>query len=510
MSRGERLRGYPSRESWKFLLLFSVAVAARLAVWRLIPVDWNSDSYHHWQISYLSLRIGFPRGRMWDLNGCELYWGMVPHLVQAVLLWALSTASIVPYRALNVLLGGVNSYLVYLIGRDNFHGDVGLYAGLLFALYPVSVVFDTIAMQETMALFFALLSIHLFESRPGWSGFFLALACQSRIEYWLASIFFVLGVALVERFSTEIQSFVFSWLGVTIVFCTFFRNWTANPVYPLYWSLFNAFGGWKEGGLGLPFHVLMTRYAAEKLAAWSRKATGLLLLGSFATTSGVFLYTIRRRRENYHVHLFFFTALAVFGPLFVPYYPVYMKSMLLMLRESIPIAAFGCILLCHLVRRVKGSLLKGGMRRLPLELTLVAASLLSLGSIIPAYRPFQVDSQLAFSAADGAIEHYTGGTIVCDHPTMNYRFALRWRVRAKDLLGNHYSPHYYGVTEPLEYARWFARNNVTLWIHGGSRANPVYAVVSREMPGLLVLRDEAYGIRVFEVDRDVLEGILAG
>jgi hypothetical protein len=35
-------------------------------------------------------------------------------------------------------------------------------------------------------------------------------------------------------------------------------------------------------------------------------------------------------------------------------------------------------------------------------------------------------------------------------------------------------------------------------------------VVSRKMPGLLVLRDEVYGIRVFEVDRDVLEGILAG
>jgi len=137
MLAGGRLRGYPRRELCSLLLVFSVAFAARLAVWRLIPVDWNSDSYHHWQISYLSLKVGFPRWRMWDLNGCELYWGMVPHLVQAVLLFALSTASIVPYRVLNLLLGSVNPCIVYLIGRDNFNREVGAYAGLLFALYPV-------------------------------------------------------------------------------------------------------------------------------------------------------------------------------------------------------------------------------------------------------------------------------------------------------------------------------------------------------------------------------------
>ena len=229
MFGGKRLRGYPRRELFSFLLLFTVAVAARLAVWRLIPVDWNSDSYHHWQISYLSLKIGFPRWRMWDLNGCELYWGMVPHLMQAVLLFALSTASIVPYRALNLLLGSVNPCLVYLIGRDNFNREVGTYSGLLFALYPVAAVFDVIAMQETLALSLALLSIHLFASRPGWSGFLLALACQSRIEYWLASIVFVIGVTLAERFSTRIQSFLFSWIGVTWVFFTLFRVWTSNP-----------------------------------------------------------------------------------------------------------------------------------------------------------------------------------------------------------------------------------------------------------------------------------------
>jgi len=33
-------------------------------------------SYHHWQISYLTLKIGLAHGRMWDLNGMEYYWRM--------------------------------------------------------------------------------------------------------------------------------------------------------------------------------------------------------------------------------------------------------------------------------------------------------------------------------------------------------------------------------------------------------------------------------------------------
>jgi hypothetical protein len=61
----------------RFFIIFTVACLARLVVWCLIPIDWNWDSYHHWQISYLSLKIGFPQFRLWDLNGCEYYWGVL-------------------------------------------------------------------------------------------------------------------------------------------------------------------------------------------------------------------------------------------------------------------------------------------------------------------------------------------------------------------------------------------------------------------------------------------------
>ncbi len=489
-------------------LLFFFAIIPRIIVWYCLPLDWNSDSYHHWQISYLSLRIGFLKWRMWDLNGCELYWGLIPHLVQSALLFTFSTTSILPYRALNVLLGGINSCLVYLIGSDNFGRGVGLYSGLFLAFYPVAAVFDVIAMQETLALAFALSSMYLFKTRPAWSGVLLAFACQSRIEYWLASIIFVLGVALVDRLSTETQPFLIGWLGVTFFFCLLFRHWTSNPVYPLYWSLYNVFGGWTELGRGLPFHSLMLRWVAEKLVAWSGKATGVLLLGSFASFPVVLLLILRRKWERYHLYLFFLSDLVVFSPLFVTYFPSNIRGLLMMLRSSIPVVAFGGILLFHAVRGLKMRIFNYRLRWVPIELLLVSATLLSSGYFIPAYEQFQAHPRVAFAAADTAINHYKGGTIVCDHPTINYRLVNEWGMRVSDLLGNHYSPHYYEVTDPLEYVRWIERNNVSLWLYAGFDAEPVWAVISVNTPDLLVFKDELYGVRIFEVDRSVMERVL--
>jgi hypothetical protein len=60
----------------------------------------------------------------------------------------------------------------------------------------------------------------------------------------------------------------------------------------------------------------------------------------------------------------------------------------------------------------------------------------------------------------------------------------------------------------MEYAKWFERNDVTIWIHEGKRADPVWEVASSEMPGLLVLREEIHGAKIYEVDRAVLDGLI--
>jgi len=414
---------------YTFLFFWSIATAARLIVWVALPLDWNSDSFHHWQISFWTLKVGLPRGRMWDLNGCEYYWGVVPHLVQASVLGFLSTSSILPLRALNMMLGGV------------------IYAGLMLALYPVAAVFDVIAMQETIALMLALVSVQTFRTHPWVSGVFLAVACQSRIEFWLVSIIFVSCVVLVHRFSEKVLPFIISWTVVTLAFCLLFRVWTSNPVYPLYWSLYNVFGGWTPEGYGLPIQDLMLRYVSAKLTAWVGKPTGLALIAA-----GIFfLYVLARQlrgRIRSHVLLFFSIVLIVFAPLFVTYYPGQISNLLLMLRMSIPIFALGSVLLVTFLLKAQLCLLGGRLKALHLEKVTVALIIISYAYFIPAYDTFQVDPASAFVAVDVAMAYYRGGTVVCDYPTMNYRLVSHWGIDASSVLGNHYAPHYYGITDP--------------------------------------------------------------
>ncbi|MGD2200217.1 MAG: hypothetical protein PVJ38_01130 [Candidatus Bathyarchaeota archaeon] len=502
---------YPvlSNPKYTFLLLFTIGLIPRLAIWTVIPVDWNPDSFHHWQISYLTLKIGLRQGRLWDLNGCECYWGVVPHIVNAIIMGVLSTPSILPYRILNLILGSANSYLIYIVGRDNIYWRVGFLASLAYALYPIAGVFDIVALQESMALFFALLSLALFNSKPGWSGGLLALAAQSRTEFWLVSIFFVVGVALIERCSERAQAFSLSWLTMMGVFCLLFRNWTSNPIYPLYWSLFNVFGGWTEQGRGLPIHQLMVSWAGEKLRAWPTKPTGQVLLGSAFTLSGSFIHMFRSRWRNYQLSLFFLISVVVFGPIFLTYYPDQSKHFLYMLRMSLPIVASGSILLASLLYRALLRLPGSLQKKLPLEGIIVALMLVPYGSLIPAYGRFQTGTLVAFTVADEAIDHYRGGTIVCDNPTVNYRLVSKWGVRASSLLGNHYSPHYYGVTEPTEYARWFDDHNVTLWLHCGWDAEPVWRVMDAGLPRLLTLQETVHGVRIYRVNQTVLGAILS-
>ncbi len=93
---------------------------------------------------------------------------------------------------------------------------------------------------------------------------------------------------------------------------------------------------------------------------------------------------------------------------------------------------------------------------------------------------------------------------------MVYRFVFRWGISAGDLIGNHYYPHYYGVTRPEEYALWLRENDVTLWIYTGGKGYPVYATLEKSYPGLLVPVGDVLGTRIFTVDFELLDEILSG
>jgi hypothetical protein len=487
--------------------IFAAALLVRALIWWLIPVDWNWDSYHHWQISYLSLKIGFSEGRLWDLNGCEYMWGMVPHLVEASLMGLLNTSSIAPYRVLNTVIGSLNAALVYSIGKRFYSERTGLYAGLLAAVFPVAAVFDILAMQDTLALAFILASLYLVRDQPFWSGLTLALAGQSRAEYLAAGLLILTGYCLRERLHTESLPYVMGWVLGTGVFSAYLFMQTGNPFYHLYVSLLNVFGGFDPTNEGKSFLGLAASWAAWKLGVWPTKPTGLLIIIVAAVAILWVPYMAWRRWFRYQPQLYFLAVTVFQLPTFITYLGSDHESLLIMLRMATPIAALGYPLLVH-ASNMAFTLARRESFSLRPEHLLLAASLLSFAYFVPAYQGFQVHTVDAFTSADVVAGEYMGGVIVCDHPTINYRLVETGAVDAGCLLGNHYSPDYYGIGEPRAYLEWLSDNGVTLWLRYDYRSDAVWAVVESSYPQVFKLVAVTPCARVYSVDQRAVAALL--
>ncbi|MCW4012156.1 MAG: glycosyltransferase family 39 protein [Candidatus Bathyarchaeota archaeon] len=480
-------------------VIILVALFFRLLVYWLIPVDWNSDSYHHWLISYLTLHIGLREGRLWDLLGCDYYWGMIPHLVQAGLLWVFRSSSIEYIRLFNVLVGSLNAVLVFLVAQRYYGWENAVWSGVCFAVFPVSLVFDSIGMQDTLALMFVLGSLYFMRTRFFWGGLLLGLACHTRVEYTLVSLLVLGGFVLRERLFTDSQPYLLGWFvgwGVPSV-----HIWvqTGNPVYPLYWSLYSVFGGYTSKFRGLPFVDVFFGWLGSRVGVWGGSLFGWLIIGCGLAGLLLIPWMAYRRWFRYEPLLYWVSCLMVMAPLFLPYFGGERRYLLMMIRFLVPIVALGLPVLFHFVRRFQFGwcLLVGTL------------GIFFLGSVfvVPLYGGLQGTVVDEFGVADRVAGVYVGGVVVCDLPSTVYRLVDVYGVEPDCLLSNLYGPHYYGVDDPLEYLRWLKDEDVSVWCYFGDRGDPVWSAVEGYSGVFLVVWGEPRA-GVYIVDQVVIDDVL--
>lgn len=401
-----------------------------------------------------------------------------------------------------MLAGSLNTLLVFYIGRSFYNFEIGFKSGIIYAFFPVAAIFDVIAMQDTIALTFLLSSLYFIKSRPFWSGLLLALAGQSRTELMLIGFVIMIGYILRERLSTCSQPFIIGYMLITGIFGLHLVQQTGNPIFPLYYSLYNIFGVMKNENEGINFLNLMLRWAIWKLNVWPRKITGIALLFAAFTMVSLIPYMAWKKWSNYQPILYSITTLAILSPVFLTYIGSDFESFLIMLRMINPIAALSIPILFHLYKRYIGS-----KNKKINDLTFLFSIIFLIFSsrlIHPHYSAFQDKTTEAFYASDKVFEYYTEGTIVSDYPTMNYWLIQKHDLNAKNIIGNHYSPSYYKVETPSSYVLWLLENNVTLWIYWDDRAKPVWEVISLNYPGLLILLEDMPAAKIFLVDQNKL------
>lgn len=90
---------------------------------------------------------------------------MIPHLIQSFLLWLLWVNSIQVYRVFNVIMGAVSLVLVYKIAKRYYSLENARWSGFAFAIFPISVIFDSVAMLDAVALTLILFSLLIMRER---------------------------------------------------------------------------------------------------------------------------------------------------------------------------------------------------------------------------------------------------------------------------------------------------------------------------------------------------------
>lgn len=504
------------------VFLFSMAFAFRLLLIFVVTrpefTGWYGDAYHHWQIAYYTLHMGLKQNppRMWDLNGMEYYWGILPTLVESLLLWVFNTASMLPFQIFNSMIGSLSVCLIYLLSKRHFSERVGIMTALLTAINPVVASTDISGMLESLGIFLLLFAIFFYDKRPFHCGLLLGLALMCRIEYYSLSVLILACYIAFERSGAKFVLGFAGWLTSSLPHFIFLQMGTGDWLYQVRWNLFSALGGWDPRYTMAEYQVLLT---------FPRLVSSIFLVLSMVCL----FYLLKQTPRGYIFPAFFllysafqFTALTfssylaiiLFTPvsrflmdrMFAINY-IFVSWILAMSIEGFPISIDKDMVLARLealkedfysgkigqeeyMKRAerlrskidlrkkdrwipsflrtklvipKRKLAKfGAPIKLIMFILLIVVYLLSSIGVFVEYNRGLPGYEYTDKVASYVVSHYQGGTIISGSVFFNYHM-INKGISYDKIVGSLYSPLYYGVSDLNACLMWLKRFNAT-WI----------------------------------------------
>ena len=210
---------------------------------------WYTDTFHHWQVAYLSKEVGFSQGflRLWDFKGMEFFWGLLHPLALVILFYITGSTHVLVPRLLSTFGGVISIVLIFLFIKRHFGKWVAWMVAILASFFPITLFSNTAGMQEELALPFMFGAMLLWPAQPIIAGIFFALASMVRAEYWLFAAGLILSTVVLRRNLDKVVILVGTYLVIIVIYMKYIVNYTGNWIYPIYWNfLASVKGEWFE------------------------------------------------------------------------------------------------------------------------------------------------------------------------------------------------------------------------------------------------------------------------
>lgn len=210
-------------------------------------LGWFVDTFHHWQIAFLSNEIGFQNGflRLWGLKGMEYFWGLLHPLAVALLFRLTGSIDILIPRLVGLAEGSITVAALFILTRRYFNLPAAIGVSVLAAVNPAIIVSDLSGMQEPVGIALMFLALLCWKRQPIAAGVLLGLAGMVRAEYWVFGAGLAVAAILTEREGYSSWGVALGWTMPTVLYMKYLWNYTGNPIYPVYWYFMgDAAGAW--------------------------------------------------------------------------------------------------------------------------------------------------------------------------------------------------------------------------------------------------------------------------
>ena len=496
---------YKGVEKYLPVIIFFAAFAVRVIV--LILTDpnspgWYDDTFHHWQIGYLTKEIGLHQGflRLWDLKGMEYFWGLLHPLVLVVLFAITGSVSIVIPRLLSAFCGSLVIALLFLLVRKYFNTKSAIMASVFAILMPVSIYSDIAGLQEPLALSLLLLAIYILHKKPFFSGVLLALSGMVRAEYWLFALALFMA-SLFSRLKNEKKAvFAVGYIIPVIFYMKYLASHAGNAIYPIYWNfLASVKGEWFADVTLSPF------------------VQNVQLLSKLVFIAGVIIcLIIFYKKPKYYLlfllgfgNILFLAFMFGFGAYLKGYVPRFWVDRLF----AWPYTFLGILLsvlpFYYLPKKINSKFISTFLGVLIIGLVLGLTQL-----VWPFMLELAAESKvrLAWEEKLGSKggEHYQGGSVLIpeDRPQLTYFLAKENGVRGRNIVGQMFDPFYYIEGDAFlnwgENSKvvidWIKTNDIRLLVVYPSRQR--YTNLVEAEPQLFNLLETMEGVNIYEISSE--------